>query len=133
MNLANPPLVEQPVNLNGIQLGYPAITRKSHDATSTPIGLLKDEVLINLEERSRIMTVVKDDKISLSPGRVKSFQKEIEKRTIKRQGKTQKSVIQSVHHYLYKGDGHCNVSQFSSLGSLSQFDATFRPLPRRIA
>lgn len=49
--------------------------------------------------------MVKDDKISLSPGRVKSFQKEIEKRTIKRQGKTQKSVIQSVHHYLYKGDG----------------------------
>ena len=48
---------------------------------------------------------IKDDQITLSKSRVKTFQKEIEKRTIKQRNITLKRAINQVNSYLYKGDG----------------------------
>lgn len=47
---------------------------------------------------------LKDDMITLSKSRVKSFQKEIEKRTIKQRNITLKRAINQVNSYLYKGN-----------------------------
>lgn len=47
---------------------------------------------------------IKGKDISLSSTRIKNFQKEIEKRTIK-SGKSFKSCLNKVNNYLYKGDG----------------------------
>ena len=48
---------------------------------------------------------IKGDQITLSKSRVKSFQKEIEKRTIKQRNITLKRALNQVNSYLYKGDG----------------------------
>lgn len=48
---------------------------------------------------------IKGDMITLSKSRVKSFQTEIFKRTINQRDITQKSAINQVNSYLYKGDG----------------------------
>ena len=48
---------------------------------------------------------VKGDQITLSKSRVKSFQKEIEKRTIKQRNMSATKAINQVNNYLYKGDG----------------------------
>lgn len=48
---------------------------------------------------------IKGDQITLSKSRVKSFQKEIEARTIKQRNISMTRAINSVNNYLYKGDG----------------------------
>lgn len=48
---------------------------------------------------------IKGDKITLSKQRVKSFQKEIEARTIKQRKISMERAINQVNSYLYKGDG----------------------------
>ena len=48
---------------------------------------------------------IKGDQITLSKSRVKSFQKEIESRTIKQRNISLERAINSVNNYLYKGDG----------------------------
>ena len=48
---------------------------------------------------------IKGSQITLSKNRLKSFQKEIEKRTIKAKNITLKRAINQVNSYLYKGDG----------------------------
>ena len=48
---------------------------------------------------------IKGNQITLSKNRVKSFQKEIEKHTIKQRNITLKRAINQVNSYLYKGDG----------------------------
>lgn len=48
---------------------------------------------------------IKGNRITLSKNRIKSFQKEIEKRTIKSPKNTLKRAINQVNSYLYKGDG----------------------------
>ena len=48
---------------------------------------------------------IKGDKITLSKARVKSFQKEIEARTIKKRNVSFTKAVNSVNNYLYKGDG----------------------------
>lgn len=48
---------------------------------------------------------IKGDMISLSSTRIKTFQKEIEKRTIRKPGITMAKAINSVNRYLYKGNG----------------------------
>lgn len=48
---------------------------------------------------------IKGDKITLSKSRVKSFQKEIEARTIKQRNISMKRALNKVQSYLYKGDG----------------------------
>lgn len=48
---------------------------------------------------------IKGNKITLSKSRVKSFQKEIESRTIKQRNISMAKAINQVNSYLYKGDG----------------------------
>lgn len=48
---------------------------------------------------------LKDDMITLSKSRVKSFQKEIESHTVKRRNISPKQALNQVNSYLYKGDG----------------------------
>ncbi len=48
---------------------------------------------------------IKKDMITLSKSRVKSFQKEIESRTIKQRNITPKKAVNQVNSYLYRGDG----------------------------
>lgn len=48
---------------------------------------------------------IKENQITLSKSRVKSFQKEIEARTIKQRNITPKCALNQVNSYLYKGDG----------------------------
>lgn len=48
---------------------------------------------------------IKNDKISLSEKRIKTFQKEIEKRTIKSKTNDINIIIQKINDYLYRGDG----------------------------
>lgn len=48
---------------------------------------------------------IKGDMITLSKSRVKSFQKEIEARTIKQRNISMTKAINQVNSYLYKGDG----------------------------
>lgn len=48
---------------------------------------------------------IKGADISLSRNRIKTFQKEIEKRTIKHRGIMIKRAVNDVNSYLYKGDG----------------------------
>lgn len=48
---------------------------------------------------------IKGNQITLAKSRVKSFQKEIEKRTIKQRNISMKRALNQVNSYLYKGDG----------------------------
>ena len=48
---------------------------------------------------------IKGDQITLSKNRIKSFQKEIERRTIKQRNITLQKAVNQVNAYLYKGDG----------------------------
>lgn len=48
---------------------------------------------------------IKGDMISLSSSRIKTFQHEIEKRTIRKPGITMTKAINAVNRYLYKGNG----------------------------
>lgn len=48
---------------------------------------------------------IKGDQITLSKTRVKSFQKEIESRTIKQRNISMTRAVNSVNNFLYKGDG----------------------------
>lgn len=48
---------------------------------------------------------LKNNMITLSKSRVKSFQKEIESRTIKQRNISLKKALNQVNQYLYKGDG----------------------------
>lgn len=47
---------------------------------------------------------IKGNMISLSPSRIKTFQKEIEKRTIRKPGISLAKAINAVNRYLYKGN-----------------------------
>ena len=48
---------------------------------------------------------IKGDQITLAKSRVKSFQKEIEARTIKQRNISERKALNQVQSYLYKGDG----------------------------
>lgn len=48
---------------------------------------------------------IKGDQITLAKSRVKSFQKEIEARTIKQRNISERRALNQVQTYLYKGDG----------------------------
>lgn len=48
---------------------------------------------------------IKGDMISLSSSRIKIFQKEIEKRTIRKPGMSLAKAVNAVNRYLYKGNG----------------------------
>ncbi len=48
---------------------------------------------------------IKGEMISLSPNRIKTFQKEIEVRTVRRQDTSFAKAVNSINRYLYKGNG----------------------------
>lgn len=48
---------------------------------------------------------IKGDMISLSKNRIKTFQKEVEARTIKKKNISKKQAINKINTYLYKGNG----------------------------
>ena len=48
---------------------------------------------------------LKDNMISLSPNRIKTFQKEIEKRTVGQTSQSEKIIAAKVNSYLYRGNG----------------------------
>lgn len=48
---------------------------------------------------------IKGSCLSISSTRIKTFQKEIERRTIKKRNTTYQRALNSVYRYLYKGDG----------------------------
>lgn len=55
---------------------------------------------------------IKGSNISLSSSRIKTFQKEIEARTINRRGNTLRKAVNAVNKYLYKGyNGHSWATQ----------------------
>ena len=72
---------------------------------------------------------IKGKKISLSSSRIKTFQKEIERRTIRNRNTTLTKAVNSVNRYLYKGNGEfswatqilpvCNVQK--DLDELNMF------------
>lgn len=72
---------------------------------------------------------IKGDMISLSSSRIKTFQKEIERRTIRKRGTSLSKAINSVNRCLYKGNGEfswatqilpvCNVRK--DLDELNKF------------
>lgn len=72
---------------------------------------------------------IKGDMISLSSSRIKIFQKEIEKRTIRKPGISLAKAVNAVNRYLYKGNGEfswatqilpvCNVRK--DLDELNKF------------
>lgn len=72
---------------------------------------------------------IRGSMISLSSSRIKTFQKEIERRTVRRRDTTLTKAINAVNRYLYKGDGEfswatqilpvCNVKR--DLDELNKF------------
>lgn len=72
---------------------------------------------------------IKGEKISLSASRIKTFQREIERRTVRNHKATFRKAVNSVNRYLYKGDGEhswatqilpvCNVR--SDIDELNKF------------
>lgn len=72
---------------------------------------------------------IRGSMISLSSSRIKTFQKEIERRTINKRSTTPNKAVNSVNRYLYKGNGEfswatqilpvCNVR--SDLNELNKF------------
>lgn len=72
---------------------------------------------------------IRSNMISLSSSRIKTFQKEIERRTIRKPGTSLSKAINAVNRYLYKGDGEfswatqilpvCNVRR--DLDELNKF------------
>ena len=65
----------------------------------------KVEVLLKDKWFKFLGFYIKGSQITLHKGRLKTFQKEIEARTIKQRNVSLKKAINSVNNYLYKGDG----------------------------
>ena len=73
------------------------------------MGLTLNPKKVEVIYRDRWVTFlgfkIKGDQITLSKSRVKSFQKEIEARTIKQRNISMKRATNRVNDYLYRGDG----------------------------
>lgn len=64
---------------------------------------------------------IKGDMLSISPTRLKTFQREIERRTIRQKNNTFQRALNSVNTYLYKGyGGHSWASQILSVCNSSR-------------
>ncbi len=81
------------------------ILKKMLADMSLTINQSKEQVLDNQHFFKFLGFYIKGDKITLHKGRVKTFQKEIEARTIKQRNISAKKAINQVNSYLYKGDG----------------------------
>lgn len=65
-----------------------------------------DEIIEKVKDGAKFLGYsIKGRNISLSSTRIKTFQKEIEKRTIKKRDITMTKAINAVNRYLYKGYG----------------------------
>lgn len=69
------------------------------------INTKKEQVLDNKHWFKFLGFNIKGDMITLSKSRTKSFQREIEQRTIKQRNISMKRAVNQVNNYLYKGDG----------------------------
>lgn len=65
----------------------------------------KEQILDNQHWFKFLGFYIKGDMITLHKGRIKSFQKEIESRTIKQRNISPTRALNQVNNYLYKGDG----------------------------
>lgn len=89
---------------NDWKIGYETL-RDSLSEKSLILNPKKIETLYADKWFKFLGFTLRGSKISLSKSRIKSFQNEIEKRTIQSKEKNIKNIINNVHTYLYKGDG----------------------------
>ena len=75
------------------------------DEKSMKLNLKKVEYLTADQWFKFLGFSIKGDRISLSSSRIKTFQKEIERRTIRKPGISLSKATGAVNRYLYKGDG----------------------------
>lgn len=105
------------------------VLRKRLDEKSMKLNPKKVEYLTVDKWFKFLGFSVKGSMISLSSSRIKTFQKEIERRTIRKPGVALTKAINSVNRYLYKGNGEfswatqilpvCNVRK--DLDELNKF------------
>ena len=81
------------------------VLKKRLQQMGLTINPKKEQVLDNNHWFKFLGFSVKGSQITLSKGRIKSFQKEIEKRTIKQRKTSLTKAVNQVNSYLYKGDG----------------------------
>lgn len=117
-------------NLNGFYVRYSDDILFVGDDAELAMNILKDrlaemELVLNPKKVEYLTNDVwfkflgfsiRGNMISLSSTRIKTFQKEIEKRTIKQHKTSPAKAVNSVNRYLYKGDGkHSWASQVLSV------------------
>lgn len=82
-----------------------SLIKKMLDEMEMELNPKKVEILVKNRWFKFLGFNIKGDMITLSKSRVKSFQKEIEQRTIKQRKISMEKAINQVNNYLYKGDG----------------------------
>ena len=105
------------------------VLRKRLDEKSMKLNPKKVEYLTADKWFKFLGFSIKGNMISLSSSRIKTFQKEIERRTIRRSDTTLIKAVNAVNRYLYKGNGEfswatqilpvCNVNK--DLDELNKF------------
>ena len=82
-----------------------ALIKKMLDEMELELNPKKVEILAKDKWFKFLGFYIKGSQITLAKSRVKSFQKEIEARTIKQRNISMARAINQVNNYLYKGDG----------------------------
>ena len=82
-----------------------AVIKKMLDEMELELNPKKVEILLKDRWFKFLGFYIKGNKITLAKSRVKSFQKEIEARTIKQRNISAARALNQVNSYLYKGDG----------------------------
>jgi hypothetical protein len=82
-----------------------AVLKQMLDSMELELNPKKVEILSQERWFKFLGFNIKGNQITLSKSRVKSFQKEIEARTIKQRNISMKRALNQVNSYLYKGDG----------------------------
>lgn len=82
-----------------------SVLRQRLDAMSMRLNPKKVEYLTADRWFKFLGFSIKGNMISLSSSRIKTFQKEVERRTVRRRDTTLTKAVGAVNRYLYKGDG----------------------------
>ena len=82
-----------------------ALIKKMLDEMELELNPKKVEILAKDKWFKFLGFYIKGNQITLAKSRVKSFQKEVEARTIKQRNISMARAINQVNNYLYKGDG----------------------------
>ena len=82
-----------------------ALIKQMLDEMELELNPKKVEILLKDRWFKFLGFYIKGSQITLAKSRVKSFQREIEQRTIKQRNITSKRAVNQVNSYLYKGDG----------------------------